>query len=228
MGTGKGKLIVIEGTDGSGKATQSALLLKTLKRNGCKTAYFDFPRYKEKTSALAANYLNGKYGSADEVDPKVASVFYAGDRYDASFEMRRSLSEGRVVVCNRYVSASMGHQAGKIRDKKKRAEFIKWLKWLEYDFFNIPKPDATLLLFMPYKIASKFVGHKKKREYLHGKKRDIHEKSLAHLMHAEGAYLELAPKERWKVIQCSKKGAPLTIEEIQGVIWDYVKKVLER
>ena len=224
----KGKLVVIEGTDGSGKATQSALLLKALKRGGYKTAYFDFPRYREKTSVLVANYLNGKYGSADEVDPRVASTFYAGDRYDASFEMRRFLKEGRVVVCNRYVSASMGHQAGKIRGAKERAEFVKWLKRLEYDFYGIPKPDATILLFMPYRVASGLVSHKGKRGYLHGKKRDIHEESLPHLMHAEKAYLELAPKEHWKVIECSKNGAPLKVEEIQKRIWDCVKKVLEK
>src|SRR3990172_11995897 len=106
----KGKLIVIDGTDGSGKATQTKLLIKRLKKEGSKTAALEFPQYGAKSAGLIENYLAGLYGTADEVGPYRASVFYAVDRYDASQKIRRWLTEGRVVVADRYVTANMGHQ----------------------------------------------------------------------------------------------------------------------
>lgn len=223
----QGKLIVIEGTDGSGKATQSKKLLEHLEEAGFSTAYFDFPRYGEKSAGMVENYLNGKYGKADEVDPKVASMFYAVDRYDASFEMRKRLEEGKIVVCNRYVSASMGHQGGKIKDKKKRDEYVNWLEDLEYNFFKIPKPDLTLFLFVPYLVAQKLVDGKDKRDYINKGKRDIHEQSSDHLRKAQTAYMEIAKEKGWKVIGCSKDDKILAIDEIHDMIWEEIEKSLD-
>ncbi|MFA6064818.1 MAG: thymidylate kinase [archaeon] len=223
----KGKLIVIEGTDGSGKATQSKLLIESLQKKGVQTAYIDFPQYGQKSAGLVENYLNGLYGSASEVKPEVASMFYALDRYDASFKMRPWIEEGKVIISNRYVSANMGHQTGKIKDPKKRDEFIGWLKNLEYKTLGIPEPDLTILLFMPCEIAQKLVDNKGVRAYTE-KKRDIHEADLAHLKDAENAYLELVSKEGWKLINCSENGAPLPIDVIQEKILKVVLEYLEK
>ncbi len=225
---GKGKLIVIEGTDGSGKATQSKELLVRLAKENIQTAYFDFPRYEEKSSGLVQNYLNGKYGSASEVSPKVASMFYAVDRYDASFQMKKDLAENKIVICNRYISANMGHQTGKIGGKKERKEFLDWLLDLEFNFFKIPKPDLVILLFVPYLVAQKMVDKKGHRDYVGGKKRDIHEADSEHLKKAEEAYLEVAKMYNWKVIDCTKNGEILLVPEIHELIWKEVSKVIEK
>ncbi len=222
----KGKLIVIEGTDGSGKATQSQRLLKRLEEEGFLTAYSDFPRYGQKSAGMVENYLNGKYGSADDVDPRVGSIFYAIDRYDASFDIKKSLNEGRIVVCNRYVSASMGHQGGKISDKDMRDAYLNWLEELEYNLFKIPKPDTTIFLYVPYLIAQKLVDNKAKREYIGDRKRDIHESDSEHLRKAELAYLDISKQKGWKLIDCTKDGSMLSVDAIHELIWHEVKKSL--
>jgi len=224
---GNGKLIVIEGTDGSGKGTQSKQLLHRFEEKGVLTAYVDFPRYGEKSAGMVENYLNGKYGSAGEVDPKVASMFYALDRYDASFDIRKALGEGRIIVSNRYVSANMGHQAGKIKDPIKRKDFLEWLEELEYNFFKIPKPNLTILLFVPYVVAQKLVENKGHREYIGEKKKDIHEDDKQHLLDAEQAYLEVAKSKGWAIIDCTKGDKILSIDEIHEKVWSVVNNFLK-
>ena len=118
-----GKFIVIDGTDGSGKTTQLALLKERLEKEGHSVAIVDFPQYNTKSAGAIEEYLSGKYGSAEEVGPYKASVFYAVDRYDASFNLRRALEEGKIVLANRYLSASLGHQGGKIADRQKEKNF---------------------------------------------------------------------------------------------------------
>ena len=220
-----GKLIVIEGNDGSGKATQSKLILENLKAKGLETAYFDFPRYDNPCSTLVKNYLNGAYGSVEDVPSKVSSMFYAIDRYDASFEMKKALEENKIIVCNRYVSSSMGHQASKINDKKEREEFLEWLKDLEYNFFNIPKPDLTIFLHVGFLNNQKLVDNKGYRDYLGGEKRDIHE-DIKYIMSAEESYLELINKMNWIKIDCVKNNNLLSIEEINIKIMDVINKFL--
>ena len=224
----KGKFIVIEGTDGSGKGTQVALLVESLKKEKVPVEVADFPQYGNFSGAFVAKYLRGEYGTANEVGPYRGSIFYAVDRYDKSFDIRKWLGEGKVVVSNRYVSANMGHQTGKIEGKKKRDEFLSWLENLEYNIFNIPKPDATILLYMPPEVGQKLVDQKTKREYTKGKKRDIHEADLEHLKKASEAYLYVAKKYGWKVIKCVEKGMLLSREEIHKKIADYVETVSKK
>jgi dTMP kinase len=221
-----GKLIVIEGTDGSGKETQSKRLLERLEESGIKTAYADFPQHGQKSCGMVDNYLNEKYGPANSMDPKVASMFYAVDRYDASFEIRKRLEEDRVVVCNRYVSANMGHQGGKIKDEKERRDYVEWLKELEYDFFKIPRPDMTILLYVPYLISQGLVKKKKQRAYIEKTNMDGHENNPEHLKNAEAAFLDIAKYENWCVINCTKNGEMLDIEEIHNEVWGSVKAIL--
>ena len=117
--------IVFEGIDNSGKSTQCRLLLEHLKKEGYKVEMIDFPQYGKKSAALIEEYLSGKYGSASEVSPYVASIFYACDRYDASFKIRQWLKEGKIVVADRYVGSNIGHQGGKIKNKDERLKFIR-------------------------------------------------------------------------------------------------------
>jgi len=230
-----GKLIVFEGLDGSGKATQTNLLIKYLESNGYKIATIDFPQYGTKSAGLVENYLNGLYGNSNEVTPYQASVFYACDRYDASFKIRKWLEEKRIVVCDRYVASSIGHQGGKIKDDKERKEFLKWLYNLEYGIFKIPKPDLTFILKTSPQIAWKMVAEvgneekRKKREfYLGTKVRDIHEADLLHLKPALDSYLEVAKEfpQDFKIIECLKDEKLLSPETIHQEIIKYVKEIL--
>lgn len=223
-----GKFIVIEGTDGSGKGTQTKFLAEKLKSLGVAFELADFPQYDEPSGYFAAKYLRGEYGSAEDVGPYRGSIFYAVDRYEKSFDIRRWLAEGKVVISNRYVSASMGHQAGKIQNKAKREKFLKWLTLLEYGIFDIPKPNLTILLYVPPAIGQKFVDQKVARAYTKGEKRDIHEADLEHLQAAAKAYLEVAKKNKWTVIDYrTTKGGILSLEEVQAKIWDRVEKLLK-
>jgi len=120
----------------------------------------DFPRHGQRSATLVDDYLTGMFGTAEEVGAYRASVFYACDRYAASMEMKQWLEEGKIVVSNRYVSANMGHQAGKIKDLAEVDKFLLWLENLEYEIFQIPKPDATILLYMPVDIGQQLVDKK--------------------------------------------------------------------
>lgn len=223
----KGKLIVIEGIDGSGKSTQLALLAKLLKRRGLKTRYIHIPQHGRRSAAMVDDYLNGKYS---KVDPRVASLFYAIDRFDAGFAIRRWLNEGYVVLCDRWVTANAGHQGGKIKSRPMRLKLFKWLQELEYEICKIPQPDLTLIMNMPATVAGGLIGKKKKsdanRSYLKSG-RDVHEKDPIHLRNAEKAFLEV-PRifKKVKIIDCAVKAKPLTIPEIGQKVWHEVKKVI--
>lgn len=223
----KGKFIVIEGTDGSGKATQTKYLAEKLTSLGVPFELADFPQYGSPSAYFAEKYLRGEYGTAEEVGPYRGSLFYAVDRYDKSFEIRKWLAEGKMVVSNRYVSANMGHQAGKIKNKPEREKFLKWLLELEYEIFGIPKPDLTVLLYVPPEIGQKFVDQKGARAYTKGKSRDIHEADLKHLQDAAEAYLAVAKKYKWAVIDYKTKDGILSLEQVQARIWERVKKLLK-
>lgn len=226
MNINEGKLVVIDGTDGSGKGTQANMLIERLVRENRKVQLADFPQYGKASAYFVEKYLRGEYGTAEKVGAYRASLFYALDRYDASFGMREWLSEGGLIISNRYVSSNMGHQAGKIADAKERAKCIAWLKQLEYEMLEMPKPDANILLFVPPEVGQKLVDEKTAREYTQGKKRDIHEADIAHLKQASASYLEVAKNEGWKVIDCmSPDGANLrTQEDIHEEIYVYLKE----
>ncbi len=223
----RGRFIVIEGTDGSGKATQTKFLAKQLEKLGIPFELADFPQYGKPSAHFAEKYLRGEYGTASEVGPYRGSIFYAVDRYDKSFDIRRALAEGKTVISNRYVSANMGHQAGKIKNKKEREKFLKWLENLEYNIFSIPKPDLTILLFVPPEMGQKFVDQKGERAYTQGKKRDIHEADLKHLQEASQAYLEVAKRNKWTVVDYRTKDRLLSLEEVHRIIWKRVCSVLK-
>ena len=223
----RGKLIVIEGTDGSGKATQSKELVKRLSSEGKKVVYVEFPQYGNPSAAMVEEYLNGRLGTAEQIGPYRASIFFAVDRYGAAAKMHAWLAEGTTIICNRYTTANKGHQAGKLKDTHKIDAFCAWVDHLEYEIFGIPHPDKVILLHMPHHIGQKLVDAKAERSYLGDKKRDIHEDDADHLRDAENAYLYVAEKEGWELIECSDGKQPLPIQDIHKQVYAYVKKLLE-
>jgi dTMP kinase len=221
-----GKFIVIDGTDGSGKTTQTELLIERLKKEGRDAQTVSFPQYNQKSAGLVEEYLGGKYGKAEDVDPRISSIFYAADRYDASFKMREWLGQGKILVANRYVSSNMGHQGGKIHDAAKRETFLDWLYELEYGLFKLPVPDINFVLFVPTEIAQQ-LAQARNREDWTGKTRDIHEESLTHLKSAAESYLYIAKKyPNFNLINCAPNENLLSRENIHEKIWEHVRKML--
>jgi len=223
----KGVFIVIDGTDGSGKKTQLDLITKRLEKAGHNVKKADFPQYGTKSAGLVEEYLNGKYGQAHEVGPYRASVFYAVDRYDASFKIKEWLEQGHIVISNRYTSSNMGHQGGKITDNEERLKYLNWLHDLEFNLFNIPKPHLNIILHVDAAVAQKLVDKKGEREYVNGKKRDIHEADIGHLRAAEQVYLEIAESfEDFTLIECTRDGDIKSREEINDLLWEKIKPLL--
>jgi dTMP kinase len=223
----KGLFIVFDGTDGSGKTTQTRLLIKKLNNKGYEVREIDFPQYGKKSAVLVEEYLNGEFGTAKEVGPYRASIFFACDRYGSRKKILGWISEGNIVLANRYVAANMGHQGGKIADKNIRKEYFKWLFDLEYNVFSAPKPDINLILHVDAAIAQK-LAQKKRKGYIKKGKKDIHENDLKHLRDAENVYLEIAKTfPDFSLIECMKKGGIMNRNEISDLIWNKLKRRLE-
>ena len=228
----KGKLIVIDGTDGSGKATQTEFLIKHLKKDGYKVKVIDFPRYYEHFfGEFLGHCLSEQYYNFIKVHPKIASIPFAADRWQSKDEMNKWIKEGYVVIANRYVSANQIHQGGKISDSKKRNNFIKWLNQMEYEVFGIPKPDLTFYLSLPIEIVMKLLKEREssqmKRAYLK-KKKDVHEADLEFMKNSIKSALWLAKTQpNWSKINCSEKGEILSREQIHEMVYKEVIKVLK-
>lgn len=226
----KGIFIVIEGTDGSGKATQTKMLADRLIASGLPVEIFDFPQYFKTSSDFVKAYLQGRYGSIKEVSPQKASLLYALDRFEAAPDIRAALAAGKIVLANRYVASNMGHQGAKIKNADERMRFFLWVQDLEYKILEIPKPDLNIVLHVPAAIAQQLVDKKtgSERAYTKGKKRDLHESNLAHLKRAEATYLELVrlfPRQ-FTLLECATKKKLVPIEEVGEQIWRSVKKKL--
>ncbi len=218
----RGKFIVIEGTDCSGKKTQSDLIVQRLKNEGVDCISLSFPNYETPTGKIVKRYLYNEFGAANNIDPKLASILYAEDRFAAKKIIEDALDAGKTVICNRYVESNMGHQGGKIKDKNEREEFIKWLEDLEYNNFALPKPDAVVFLYMPYQIGMEL---KKGREG----EADGHESSEEHLKNAEQAYLHLAKFLNMVKISCAPDrtlNSLRTPEDISKELYKYIKELL--
>ena len=207
--------IVIDGIDGSGKWTQVELVRKYLEALGKKVKVLDYPRYGHASAFMVSKYLNGEYGK--KVSPKLASIFYAIDRYDSMTDKKYlDMDEYDYIISNRYVSANMIHQTGKIEDEKEANEFLYWVYDLEYNIFGIPKPDRVFFLNVTPEISQKLVLKKEQREYLKdGKKMDIHEEDLNHLQNARNKAMKVVEMyDDWVRIDCVENGDILPIDMI--------------
>ena len=221
-----GTLIVIEGTDCSGKETQSNILCYKLLSEGYKVYKTSFPMYDTPTGKIVGGPYLGKesicYGwfneGAENVPAKVASLYYAADRLYNINTIKDCLEDNFIVILDRYVTSNMAYQAGKIDDKKERLEMIKWLDKLEYDFLELPRPDIKIFLHMPYEYSKKLQGNRIEL--------DQHEKSENVLCRAEKAYLEMVDLYDFKKIECIKNNKLRDIDEISKDLYKIVKENL--
>ncbi len=221
----KGILIVLEGTDGSGKGTQVKLLGERLKENGYPVFQMAFPQYGKKSAGLVEEYLNGNYGKPDEIDPYAGSLFFALDRFDGARKIREELEHGSIVLLDRYIDSNIGHQGGKIRDENDRGVYVEWLYDLEFRILKNPRPDLVLVIHMPPSVGQELIKKKAQREYITGgKTHDIHEADLKHLTQAEEAFIWLVKKfpKTHKIIE-SYTERLLTPEEVNEKIWHEVE-----
>jgi len=227
----KGKLIVIDGTDGSGKATQVDLLAKRLKKEGHIVKLVDFPEYYQNFfGKFIGHCLSEQYYNWVNIHPKIASIAYAADRFESKEMIEKWLTKGYIVLANRYVSANQIHQGGKIGNAKKRQAFMEWLDEMEHKVFKIPRPNVVLYLNLPVSVALKLMQKRNKelkRKYL-GKKKDVHESDENFLENSRKSALWLSKTFKYfKKIDCSAKGDILSREEIHKMVYDKVKKVLK-
>lgn len=220
----KGKLIVIDGGDGSGKATQSELLIESLQKSGQKVKYMDFPRYYSSFHGrVVGRFLTGEFGALDAVSPYLAALAYAIDRAGAKEEMDQWLSSGGVLLCNRYATSSMAHQGAKM-PVEKQDEFVQWLDEMEYKVHKIPREDVVVYLYVPWKIGYELTLKKEARKYTNGEL-DIAEKDMHHRQESEAMYLKLAKERKnWIQIDCVKDGAILPKETIHAKVVEELKK----
>jgi dTMP kinase len=225
----KGKLIVIDGADGSGKTTQLSLLQEYLKNKKIPVETVDFPRYYDSFyGKMIARFLQGEFGKLAEVNPYLISVIYAADRAMAASEMYEWLGEGKIILANRYATSNLAHQAFRL-SKGKRKAFIDWDLELEYEVNKIPKEDIVIYLYGPNKISLKLLRNKDRssRSYTKGKRKDMVERDRIYLKNSEEAYLTLVKKfPHWIKINCvDKKGELKSKEAIhKEVVQALVKK----
>ncbi len=225
----QGKLIVIDGIDGAGKATQTKLLIARLEKAGYSTSTLDFPQYYNNFfGKLVGRFLNGEFGDAPTANPYLASVLYAADRWETKEKIAHWLSEGRIVVLDRYVSSNQIHQGGKIPDEEEKKKFLDFLEEMEFKVFKIPKPDMVIFLKVPYEISKKLVMKKIQRAYTNGNKRDMVEKSRSYQEDSYRHSLEMVKKyNNWKEIDCMDGGSLMPPESISLIIWEKVKAVIQ-
>lgn len=226
----KGKLIVIDGTDGSGKATQVKKIRERLQKEGYKVESLDFPRYYDNFfGKLVGECLKGDYGDWAGIHPKIASVVYANDRAESAPQIHKWLEDGYIVILDRYVSSNQIHQGGKINNQEERREFMQWLDAMEHDVLNSPRPDAILYLDVSIEITQKLLKQKENKEskkYLEGRG-DQHENNIQHLEDARQSGLALiAENNNWIRIGCSRDGDIYSIEEIHSVIYEKVIEII--
>lgn len=204
--------IVIDWLDGSGKGTQTKLVVEALQSQGKKVLLLDYPRYGEKSAYFVERYLNGAYGT--DVSAKLSSLFFALDRFDDSHNY--NINDYDYVISNRYVSANMIHQSGKIADSEERIKFLDWLSELEFDICGIPKPDKVLFLDVPPHVSQRLIEKKEKREYIQWSgNKDIHEADENHLTDAYSAALQVVEHfSEWEKVECCQDEEILPIEVI--------------
>ncbi|MDB5164134.1 MAG: putative thymidylate synthase [Candidatus Saccharibacteria bacterium] len=222
-----GIFLVVEGTDGSGKGTQFDKLAKRLVAEGYDVETFDFPQYDAPSSYFVKEYLNGKYGTAEEVGPYTGSLFFALDRYQAAASIRAALDRGAVVLANRFTGSNMAHQGTKFRYPEERRGYFIWLDNLEFEMLKIPRPTKSIVLRVPAEIAQELVDQKAERSYT-DKKRDLHEADIEHLRKSVEVYDELCnlfPKDFMR-LDCVRGERLMDIDTIHHLLYETIEPLL--
>ncbi len=256
----EGKLIVVEGTDGSGKTVQTDLLTERLSKEGYQVQMTDFPQYGKSFFAnMIERYLQGEFGwpqelrdhlkkhpclieknstsgsnkidyfesRPNEVGPYLASLLYAGDRWEAKSLMCKWLEEGNIVISNRYVCSNMAHQGAKISDVVERKRFYKWIETLEHEVYSVPKADFTIYLHVPVEISQELIKTRLRESEGLKSKMDLHEKDTEYLKRVRDAYIELADSDSsWCTIECAENNQIKPKEGISDEIWHAISRIL--
>ena len=224
----KYKIFVIEGTDGSGKATQAKRLVERLNTMAIPCTSMSFPTYNTPTGRIVGECYLGKrgeswFGDADAVESEIASMYYAANRRAEIPTMKNALTLGHLVL-DRYVYSNMAHQGGKFDSEEERKNFFKFIEEFEFGLLKIPKEDKTIFLYVPTPVA---VGLREKRSKETGEKADGHESNIQHLRRAEETYLQLADYFKWDKIDCVSKGKMRSEQDIGDEVFERVKPLLE-
>ena len=220
MTTERGKMVVIDGADSSGKEVQSRKLVEYLKNNGLQVNFLDFPQYEEFNGKVVGEYLAGTFGSVNDVHPKLISYPYAVDRFTRRDEINKWRENGIIVVCNRYVSSN-AFMSAKLPESE-REDFIKWEEELEYKVLGVPKEDLVIFLHVPAKIGQELTYKKDEKSYMKSKGRgDIHERDLKFLEEVIKQYQWLSGhRENFETVECIHNGQYRSVEEIHKEVID--------
>lgn len=224
----KGQFIVIDGNDGSGKATQTELLMQRLKKEKVKVKKIDFPQYTKNVfgKLLFEALKEGKHGNFIDVSPKIASAIYAADRFESSGMIRKWLEQGYTIISDRYVSANQIHQGGKIRDEASRKDFVKWLETIEFKIFKIPKPDVIVYLHVPLEVSLELI---RTRALERKEKVDQAESDAKYLFESHANALKIIEQNnKWVKIDCVTNGSMRNKEDIHEEIAKKLKKYIGR
>ncbi|MBQ3209763.1 MAG: dTMP kinase [Alistipes sp.] len=225
--------IVLEGLDGAGKSTQIKLLRELFASRGIESEYVHFPRFDSPVfGELIARFLRGELGSVESVDPYIVALLFAGDRADMAPQIRAWQAEGKVVIVDRYVYSNIGYQCAKLATEEQRAKLKQWILDTEYGYYNIPRPDLSLFLDVPFSFTAKSLTEQRSgddRAYLNGEK-DIHESSLDLQQMVRNVYLEAAKSDdALQVINCSNaEGGMDTPQGIFARIAEVVTPLLNK
>jgi dTMP kinase len=225
----RGKLIALEGIDGSGKRTQLDLLVRALESRGLETMRTSFPRYESFFGKLVGRFLNGDFGALDEVDPHFSALLYAGDRFEAKAELEAALATGKTVLLDRYIGSNLAHQTARVAPGKRDA-FLSWLKHLEYGIYGLLAEDLVVYLRVPAAEAHRLVGLKSARNYT-TRRHDLQEADVRHLEQAAEIYDRLVTEPNWVRIECvdASSGALSAPEKIhQDVLAAVESRILSR
>jgi dTMP kinase len=196
----RGKLIAIEGVDGAGKRTQTDLLGRALAARGVSCVAFSFPRYESFFGKMIARFLNGEFGSLEEVDPRLAALLYAGDRLEAKPELEEAFAAGKTILADRYIASNLAHQGARVVPKQ-RSDFLGWLRTLEYEIYGLPAETLVIYLRVKPAEAQQMVERKAARGYT-ALKHDLLESNLTHLEQTALVYDVLAAEPNWVTVEC--------------------------
>jgi len=221
-----GKLIAIEGIDGSGKRTQLDLLTAALRGAGITVYSTGFPQYESWFGKMVGQFLNGELGSLDSVDPHFSALLYAGDRFEAKNKIVAALNEGKIVLIDRYIGSNLAHQTARVAPQKREA-FGRWIRHLEYEIYDLPREDRVIYLRVPPSEAQELVNQKSQRSYTNAKQ-DLQESNLRHLQDAADMYDLLSREAPWITIQCfdSSRKAMRAPADIAKEVWATVQSVV--
>lgn len=220
-------IIAIEGIDGAGKGTQSRQLVERLQNAGVSATGLQFPRYSETTfGGVIGDFLNGRFGDLDSVHPLLASVLYAGDRFESKQILQQATDQHDVVVLDRFTGSNLAHQGAKL-DGEERADLMTWIDHVEHVVFGLPRPDLNILIDISSGWSRELVGRKGARDYTDSEA-DIQESNLSYLERVRKCYLAIASKrDDWRIVESlDKTGELRTISDINNQIFELIKPLV--